>query len=343
MTLKSDIQAAVLATLESGNAIGKSGITIKESKVFGIEGHSVPMKSMLEPYEIALLYVLARDYYSGAGHIIDAGCLFGISTVALAAGIRQNTHCKTIDLPIQSFDLFEVNPPYDKFAAEFHTFGPTSNALRTFLKFNAANLDLVSPHQGDFLNWKWNADAPVEIIFNDLSKNADLNDHMFRQFVSRLIPGKGFFFQQDYVHFAQWWIAASMEYFADDFEELGYYYGATKLYRLKEDRKPDFESFNLRDLSFETIERLLIQAMERAPITVREALRTTLGMFYVDTAKYDLALQTVLPLQLGQEEMDALMNADLPEHENFAQVLPSNRRHVIKYARNQTPNAGPKF
>ena len=66
-------------------------------------------------------------------------------------------------------------------------------------------------------------------------------------------------------------------------------------------------------------------------------------MFYVDTAKYDLALQTVLPLQLGHEEMDVLINADLPEQENFARVLPSNRRNVIEYARNQTPNAGTKF
>ena len=343
MSLKSDIQTAVLKALETGHAIGNSGITIEAPKVFGIEGHAVPMKSMLEPYEVALLHVLAKDFYAGAGYIVDAGCLFGISTFALAAGIRQNAHCAKIALPIQSFDLFEVNPPYDKFAAEFHTFGPTSNALGTFLKFNAANLDLVSPHQGDFLNWKWNADAPVEIIFNDLSKTVDLNNHMFQQFVSRLIPGKGFFFQQDYVHFAEWWIAASMEYFADDFEELGYFYGATKLFRLKADRKPDFESFNLRDLSFETIERLLTQAMERAPVTVREALRTALGMFYVDTAKYDLALQTVLPLQLGHEEMDVLINADLPEQENFARVLPSNRRNVIEYARNQTPNAGTKF
>jgi hypothetical protein len=340
MSLKSDIQTAVLKTLETGNAIGNSGISIQGPKVFGIEGQQTALKSMLEPYEIALLYVLAKDYYSGSGYIVDAGCLFGISTFVLAAGIRQNAHCAKIDLPIQSFDLFEVNPPYDKFAAEFHTFGPTSNALGTFLKFNAANLDLVSPHQGDFLNWKWKADAPIEIIFNDLSKTVDLNNHMFQQFVSRLIPGKGFFFQQDYVHFAEWWIAASMEYYADDFEELGYFYGATKLFRLKADRKPDFASFNLRDLSFQTIERLLIKAMERAPLTVREALRTALGMFYIDHDRFNLALQTVSPMKLDHAGMDILINADLPTHENFANILPSNRRKVIEYAKGQVKNAG---
>ena len=340
MSLKSDIQTAVLKTLQTGNAIGNSGISIQGPKVFGIEGQQTALKSMLEPYEIALLYVLAKDYYSGAGYIVDAGCLFGISTFALAAGIRQNADCAKIDLPIQSFDLFEVNPPYDKFAAEFHTFGPTSNALGTFLKFNAANLDLLSPHQGDFLNWKWKADAPVEIIFNDLSKTVGLNNHMFQQFVSRLIPGKGFFFQQDYVHFAEWWIAASMEYFADSFEELGYYYGATKLYRLKESGIPGAAEFNLRDLSFDTIEGLLKRAMERAPVTVREALQTALGMFYVDSGKFDLALQTVMPMKLNQERMEELMNAEVPEHENFARILPSNRRKVIEYAKNRTPNAG---
>ena len=111
MSLKSDIQTAVLKTLETGNAIGNSGISIQGPKVFGIEGQQTALKSMLEPYEIALLYVLAKDYYSGAGYIVDAGCLFGISTFALAAGIRQNAHYAKIDLPIQSFDLFEVNRP----------------------------------------------------------------------------------------------------------------------------------------------------------------------------------------------------------------------------------------
>lgn len=343
MNLASKIRSAVLEAIKHDGAIAESGIRQRDQKVFEINGNQTALKSMLEPSEIALLHVLARDFYQGQGHIIDAGCLFGISTHALASGIRQNVDLDPPELPIQSFDLFEVNPPYDAFAANFHTFGPTSNALHTFLKFNARNLDLVSPHQGDFLQWKWAKDAPIEIIFNDLSKNVDLNNHMFRQCISRLIPGEGILIQQDYVHFAEWWIAAAMELFRDEFEELGYYYGATKLYRLKAESKVDFASFDLRDLSHNTIENLLTEAIARAPVTVKEALTAALGMFFIDTDKYDRALQTVLPMKLGEAEMEVLLAADVPPHENFARVLPSNRRAVIQYARNQTQTFGPKF
>ena len=39
---------------------------------------------MLTAYELALLYALARDVYTGADEIIDAGPLLGLSTFALA-------------------------------------------------------------------------------------------------------------------------------------------------------------------------------------------------------------------------------------------------------------------
>lgn len=343
MSLAITLEASVLDALNKSGRIGDSGIQVNRQKVFKIDGHDRPLKSMLESFEVSLLYVLARDHYSGSGHIVDAGCLFGLSTIALASGIRQNPNGLQQTLPIQSFDLFEVNPPYDKFAEDFHTFGATSNALGTFLEFNSRNLDLVLPHQGDFKNWDWKSEFPIELIFNDLSKSVDLNNHMFQTFVSKMIPGKGFLFQQDYVHFAEWWIAVSMEYFADEFEELGYYFGATKLYRLKQNSTCDFSNFDIRDLSHDTIENLLLRAIQRAPITVREVLQTALGMFMVDTGRYDRALEVVLPMRLGEEEMSVLLNAPIPSHENFAPILPSNRRKVIEYARNRVQTAGTGF
>lgn len=84
--------------------------------------------------------------------IIDAGCLFGASTLALAGGLRERAEVVgRTTRPIQSFDLFETNPLYDAFFHGYHEFGPTSNALYSFLYFNKHNLDLISLHQGDFL------------------------------------------------------------------------------------------------------------------------------------------------------------------------------------------------
>jgi hypothetical protein len=341
MELAKKIELDVLQALECSQEIGESGIsTDSKNKVYNLKGVVSPMKSMIEPYEVALLYIMAKNHYGGLGHIIDAGPLFGLSTQALCAGIRQNSREIKIQLPVQSFDLFEVNPPYDQFVSGFHKFGPTSNALYTFLKFNAGNLDLVSPHQGDFLNWNWSAESPIEIIFNDLSKTIDLNNKMFNDYISNLIPGEGFLIQQDYVHFAQWWVAASMEYFHEDFDELGYYFGGTKLFKLKDSGCHDAKAFNLNDMTFESVERLLIRAIERAPVTVKEALQTALGMYYIDSGKYDLALETVLPMKLDESVMADLISAPVQAHENFALILPSCRRRIIQYANAKEPTPG---
>jgi len=66
---------------------------------------------MLSDQERALLYWLARDYWSGSGRIIDAGCFLGGSTIALATGLRDRAD--------------EMPPPpivvCDRFRAEQYT------------------------------------------------------------------------------------------------------------------------------------------------------------------------------------------------------------------------------
>jgi len=43
----------------------------------------------------------------------------------------------------------------------------------------------------------------------------------------------GVLVQQDYVHFVEYWVHLTMEYFADDFDFCGALYGATAYFRLK--------------------------------------------------------------------------------------------------------------
>ena len=45
------------------------------------------IESMLTMSERKLLIALARDYYTGDGIIVDAGCFLGGSTLSLCAGI----------------------------------------------------------------------------------------------------------------------------------------------------------------------------------------------------------------------------------------------------------------
>ncbi len=339
--LNNNVRKDVLDCIRTLPDIGDSGVKkLEENNLYSVDNGRTTIKSMLSDFEAAVIYVLGKKYYSGTGYIIDAGCLFGLSTYCFSSGLLKNRKIADDVKPIQSFDLYQIDPPYDSFSGDYYTPGPTTNALPVFLDINRNNIDMISPHQGDFHNWKWNEKYEIEIIFNDISKTVELNNHIFNQYISNLIPGNSFLIQQDYVHFAEWWIAASMEYYKDLFDEIGYYFGATKLFHTRPEPVNHVAQFDLRDLSFSTIERLLISAMERAPTTVSEALQTALGMFYVDSGKYDLALQTVLPMKLNEEIMAELIHADVPAHENFARVLPSNRRKVIQYATEKKPTQG---
>src|SRR5688572_29212469 len=63
--------------------------------------------SMMSLEEKSLLYLLARDLYTGEGSIVDAGLFMGASTVAFASGLRENRHARRqqASKPIQSYDI----------------------------------------------------------------------------------------------------------------------------------------------------------------------------------------------------------------------------------------------
>ena len=51
---------------------------------------AVGIPTMLSKTERKLLYTLAREYASGEGAIVDAGCFLGGSTAALLAVVRDH-------------------------------------------------------------------------------------------------------------------------------------------------------------------------------------------------------------------------------------------------------------
>ena len=69
---------------------------------------------MLSAAEVALLYWLGRDYYTGAGRIVDGGCFMGGSTVALARGLVDGGVWRGGERPIDVYDQFLT----DAFMAE---------------------------------------------------------------------------------------------------------------------------------------------------------------------------------------------------------------------------------
>ena len=170
--------------------------------------------TMLLDDELRLLHHLARNYYSGAGAIVDAGCFLGGSTVALASGLRRNPANKT---RIHSYDRFEVEE-WTR-GIYFPESTPAGTSFRDQFDRNIAPFaDLVDVHAGDITKNEWNG-GPIEILFIDVAKSVEVCDFVTWQFFRHLIPGRSLVVQQDYLYH-HWvaWLHVTMEYYADYFE-----------------------------------------------------------------------------------------------------------------------------
>lgn len=193
---------------------------------------SISNKTMMVSDEIHYLFSLAKDTYTGEGEIVDAGCLLGGSTVAFGEGLKRN---ETVELEskysrIHAYDLFKYYD-YMKDLTIKETKKEGESLLPEFSSNVIDYYEFLSIYPGDILKRSWNNEK-IEILFIDLSKSRELNQHLVKSFFGNLIPGKSIVIQQDYYFDYCYWIHLTMEFFAEYFETMEYPGGATLPFKL---------------------------------------------------------------------------------------------------------------
>jgi hypothetical protein len=187
-------------------------------------------ESMLSVAERRLLYWLGAEHARGDGAIVDAGCFVGGSTVALAEGVRANSH--VTGARIDAFDRFVV----DEFMAEHYLarYGlrPGESFRHVFDANTAAVRDLLVVHEGDFAAAEWE-EHPIEVLFVDIAKTWELNDIVTRRFFPWLVPERSIVVQQDLAHAFCPWLAVTMELLAEHFELIGWVEQNSVVYRCR--------------------------------------------------------------------------------------------------------------
>jgi hypothetical protein len=192
-------------------------------------------KGMIHPDERRLLYTLARDYFSGAGRIVDGGAFLGTSSLSLGFGLRDRGYKK--ERVIDAFDIFII----DDYGAQNYCdnggwFGKKTKAgdnMRHIYERNIAPVaDYISIHEADLLKTPWTS-GPVEILFSDISKSWELNDHIIKNWIGSLLPETGILIQQDQVQEYHVWVSITMEILAEYFETIDYTPFSSMVYRLK--------------------------------------------------------------------------------------------------------------
>ena len=169
--------------------------------------------TMLSKHERRLLYSLARDYATGEGAIVDAGCFLGGSTSALLSGVRDRPTAWH-GPPIASYDLFRVEP-YT--VQKFFAGGPLRVGDSFLAEFRQNVADFGVPHvvyEGDITEIGWSGE-PIDILFLDVLKTWEINDAVLSDFFPCLRPGVSVVVHQDYGCGWTPWIPITVELMGD--------------------------------------------------------------------------------------------------------------------------------
>jgi hypothetical protein len=176
-------------------------------------------KGMIGPAERACYYWFGRYWFSGDGAIVDAGAFVGASTAAFAAGAAASAKTAGASKPyVHAYDYFEVIDEYVG-AAISRDFGPikAGQSYRSHFEAQVAPFaDVIRSYPGDFKSHTWNG-TPIEILFIDIAKTKELNEHLLKEFFPSLVPGKSIVIHQDYYHCWHPYIHYSMEFLCDEF------------------------------------------------------------------------------------------------------------------------------
>ena len=264
------------------------------------------IRSMLSLYEAALLYMLGKEYYSGQGEILDLGPLVGLSTNAFARGLHANTRLDREKRArrIHSFDLFHTKGYRRFFPPE--AVPPSRSAFMYYLDANRDYLDNLSINPGNLLDMGWR-DQPVEILFIDVAKSWELNQWVLDFMFPNMMPGRTIVVQQDWVHFNEYWIHLTMEYFAEYFDFLYVMRSATAVFWYKKPIPESMLKVDLRNLPLEEKQRLLSQARAKMPAGVQEVMKTAHAKCLAEHGRHDAAIELLDTVQFDSKSDDPSM------------------------------------
>lgn len=161
--------------------------------------------TMLTREEMRMLAWLA-EHVEAPGAIVDLGCFLGGSTVSLAWGAARGPSPRRI----WSYDRFAIDERHKvRYLYQHgHGFHPGTDARPLFDRFTRSFAAAITAVKGDILAQRWEA-GPIALLFIDLSKTLEINDHILKTFFGALVPGS-LVVQQDFLFFRNPWLYPTM-------------------------------------------------------------------------------------------------------------------------------------
>jgi len=250
---------------------------------------AVGIPTMLSKTERKLLYGLARDYASGGGAIVDAGCFLGGSTAALLAGLRDRQE-PWAGPPLQSYDLFRVEEyTLGKFFRDDPDLG-VGDSFRDRFDANVARFDLPhAVHEGDITRIGWSGE-PIDVLFLDVLKSPEINDAVLRDFFPSLVPGRSVIVHQDYGWGWMPWIPITVELMRESLVLVDWMEWGSHAFLLQGEVPVELGERGVGGLDVDTRLELIDRAVERADGWVRGMLEIARVALVLERDGEDAAL-----------------------------------------------------
>ncbi len=151
---------------------------------------------------------------------MDAGCFGGASTVAFCRGLKDSDRALTNNM-IVAYDLFETDRLSQSIFGQYGIEASLDQSfLPIFMDIIRGHESLVSIVKGSILDFGWSGGS-IDILFLDVLKSQELNDHCMLAFLPDL-KEEGIIFHQDYIHDPLPWIPLTMAALDDHFEMFGW-------------------------------------------------------------------------------------------------------------------------
>jgi SAM-dependent methyltransferase len=232
---------------------------------------AVGIPTMLSKSERKLLYTLAREYATGDGAIVDAGCFLGGSTAALLAGVRDRP-AETGTPTVVSYDLFTIEPyTLAKFFAAADDVHSGDSFLPHF-EANVARFDV--PHDvraGDITQLGWSGEQ-IDVLFLDVLKSWEINDAVLEEFFPSLVPGRSVIVHQDYGWGGMPWIPITVELLRESLVLVDWMEWGSHVFFLEGEVPPELIENGVRGLDPDRKLELIDRAVDRADGWVRGML-----------------------------------------------------------------------
>jgi hypothetical protein len=180
----------------------------------------------LTPLDRMAYYWAAREFYSGAGTIVDAGALVGGTTCVIGEGILANARALAAEPTIHAYDLFQDDR--DGYSAtllkgwykEPNDRSQPYDFERHFRRNVAKYERFLTVHKGDITKSAYDDPRGIEVLSIDVAKNADLMLFCAKRFFPKLILGQSIILHQDYIYAYQPWLHVAMELLSDIVEKV---------------------------------------------------------------------------------------------------------------------------